>query len=470
MDLRKEYVNHRILYLAAENPRTEILNACILRIPKEFATNSNAQPEKKIEPLARPKDDDDSSDEEDEDIATDSYDPDVALTRTLNKLTDSQKKEVKTEFFAKWTTPPSEHFNKIDLGEMIPLSRAMATCSYNFVTLTLVSCGISAMSLKVLADNLANCATIKTISIENNILTKANLDIDLEIFKNINPTIKSDEKNSFLNGLDTFSSSSSQATVIKKSIWAYFIEKVKKCKFLSLRTCGINDDDLIDISNILKTSSNLISLNLFGNDITDQGGIALSKALRTNAKLVSLNLAMNNKITDVTGIALAGLFKPFVLEGDNAEETFDSLKNMLYTSYYGPDKLIDLSVVPPTPSVAGPDKKPAKNSLQPIKEFEDAIVVIGLSKNNKSKKVAPPKKKGEPEEQEEPFKITIPGNFAIKSLNCNMNRLITDKTALAFKEALSNNAKIGLNRLSFVYTQISQGLKYFFFYSFLKNF
>ncbi|KAG8344296.1 putative Leucine Rich repeat [Trypanosoma vivax] len=81
-------------------------------------------------------------------------------------------------------------------------------------------------------------------------------------------------------------------------------------KHLSLRGNGINDNDISVISSLLSrhTRSELISLNLWGNNITDDGAVALAEMLKKNCTLQVLDLG-HNDIGDVGLIALVNCFR-----------------------------------------------------------------------------------------------------------------------------------------------------------------
>lgn len=98
-----------------------------------------------------------------------------------------------------------------------------------------------------------------------------------------------------------------------------------------MRGCELNDDHAQQISHYLADNNTLISLNLFGNRITDIGATAIAKALLSNQKLQYLSLAMNN-ITDISVKELCRSLCPVELF---TEQEFFTLRENVYKSNYG---------------------------------------------------------------------------------------------------------------------------------------
>nr|KAG5697468.1 hypothetical protein BaRGS_029359 [Batillaria attramentaria] len=92
---------------------------------------------------------------------------------------------------------------------------------------------------------------------------------------------------------------------------------------LSLRHCRITDEGACrlghEVGSLKSTNTSLLSLDLAGNLITDEGAAHLSKALRTNRTLLTLSLA-NNKIGDRGATMLAEVLARFPLTHEECLE------------------------------------------------------------------------------------------------------------------------------------------------------
>ncbi|CAI2728361.1 unnamed protein product [Schistosoma spindalis] len=98
--------------------------------------------------------------------------------------------------------------------------------------------------------------------------------------------------------------------------YAQLIDESNNLTKLRLRYCEIGPMEAKLISQRLGTiqsvNKKLISLDLSGNQLRDEGTIYLAQALRTNRTLLTLSVS-NNKITDVGCIALAKVISQFFL-------------------------------------------------------------------------------------------------------------------------------------------------------------
>uniref|UniRef100_A0A094ZV18 Leucine-rich repeat-containing protein 71 n=1 Tax=Schistosoma haematobium TaxID=6185 RepID=A0A094ZV18_SCHHA len=98
--------------------------------------------------------------------------------------------------------------------------------------------------------------------------------------------------------------------------YAQLIDESNNLTKLRLRYCEIGPMEAKLISERLGTTQSvnkkLISLDLSGNRLGDEGIIYLAQALRTNRTLLTLSVS-NNKITDVGCIALAKVISQFFL-------------------------------------------------------------------------------------------------------------------------------------------------------------
>jgi hypothetical protein len=103
----------------------------------------------------------------------------------------------------------------------------------------------------------------------------------------------------------------------------------------------------------LADNNTLISLNLFGNNISDDGAAALGKALLSNQKLKILSLAMNS-ISDNGVKELCKNLTPVELF---TEQEFSKLRESVYKSHYGIFNLPKEQLAP-TPSTPSHSKNP----------------------------------------------------------------------------------------------------------------
>ena len=89
---------------------------------------------------------------------------------------------------------------------------------------------------------------------------------------------------------------------------------------LSLRGNDISDKMIEPMAELLeRPSSELYTLNLWGNSITSAGAIMLANALQSNRRLTALNLG-HNKIDDHGAIALASIFYATDVTSEKAQE------------------------------------------------------------------------------------------------------------------------------------------------------
>lgn len=196
--------------------------------------------------------------------------------------------------------------------------------------------------------------------------------------------------------------------------WLNSLLNIKSVKHLCLRGCKLNDFDAIEISKIIEKSSTIISLNLFGNCITDEGGKAIAKALRTNQFLQSLSLSMN-LITDETVIELCESLKPKITED---EEEYNIIREKVF-NFYG----------------MKPPKRKQKLSIQALNEWENSVEITKATKKNPIST----------------FKI--PGNNHLKNINLSINQ-ITDDGAKCFIDALKFNTSVF--RISLSNTKVTE--------------
>lgn len=111
--------------------------------------------------------------------------------------------------------------------------------------------------------------------------------------------------------------------VVKEENWHELITDESPVQNLSLRHCGITDLGAKSIGEALGTvkraNTKLVSLNLAGNQISDQGAIDIANGLRMNRTLMSLSLA-SNQIGDKGAVKLGEVLSRFPLSHEEVVE------------------------------------------------------------------------------------------------------------------------------------------------------
>jgi hypothetical protein len=272
-----------------------------------------------------------------------------------------------------------------------------------------------------------------------------------------------------------------QNTYLKSSLGPLFLSSAKHVSF---RGCDLDDDDVEDIAELLAENNEIISLNLWGNSITDRGGIAIAKALRGNRVLRSISLAMN-KITDKT---VNEICKSLWNMSLYTEEELIQLREKVFKSTFGSiniprDASINYALqLPAMPMHLRPlaerkkaekAKKPPPNKNPISTIFGDAPIVweeqvqrhdieepsapkssrgtrgTSASSARKSKQQVEENNTSNTSERKPLF--TVPGNVVIRSINLSANVNITDEGAGMFL----NLPYIYLDRLNLSYCNVS---------------
>ncbi|CAH8847144.1 unnamed protein product [Trichobilharzia szidati] len=122
---------------------------------------------------------------------------------------------------------------------------------------------------------------------------------------------------SFLSTNNTIKSLTIDANeALEIGTYAQLIDESNNVTKLQLRYCEIGPMEAKSISQRLGTiqtvNKKLISLDLSGNRLGDEGALYIAQALRTNRTLLTLSLS-NNKIGDIGCIALAKVISQFFL-------------------------------------------------------------------------------------------------------------------------------------------------------------
>ncbi|CAF0714616.1 unnamed protein product [Brachionus calyciflorus] len=177
------------------------------------------------------------------------------------ELEHPDKSETVTELFIKgW---------KIELAIMKVLQQALP-CADKLTHINLWNCGLTEETFDIFCEFLPTCKNLKNVSFDGNSLVEESFD----------KLIASD-------------------SVIQH---------------LSLRNCKITDIGAEKLGRELGTIRNqntkLLSLNLSGNSITDNGAIEIARGLRTNRTLLVLNLS-GNQIGDLGACKLAETLSRF---------------------------------------------------------------------------------------------------------------------------------------------------------------
>ncbi|XP_061170513.1 leucine-rich repeat-containing protein 71-like isoform X20 [Saccostrea echinata] len=111
--------------------------------------------------------------------------------------------------------------------------------------------------------------------------------------------------------------------VVKEENWHELITDESPVQNLSLRHCGITDKGAKSIGEALGTvkraNNKLVTLNLAGNQISDQGTIDIANGLRMNRTLMSLSLA-SNQVGDKGAIKLGEVLSRFPLTHEEVVE------------------------------------------------------------------------------------------------------------------------------------------------------
>ncbi|CAH8555626.1 unnamed protein product [Schistosoma haematobium] len=157
--------------------------------------------------------------------------------------------------------------------------------------------------------------------------------------------------------------------------YAQLIDESNNLTKLRLRYCEIGPMEAKLISERLGTTQSvnkkLISLDLSGNRLGDEGIIYLAQALRTNRTLLTLSVS-NNKITDVGCIALAKVISQFFLTHEE----------IVYRRLCHSEKSKSESI-PPISSPPGHRKSKASPSIRDTSK-ESTQGVSGAKKRDKS--------------------------------------------------------------------------------------
>lgn len=111
--------------------------------------------------------------------------------------------------------------------------------------------------------------------------------------------------------------------VVKEENWHELITDESPVQNLSLRHCGITDLGAKSLGEALGTvkraNTKLVSLNLAGNQISDQGAVDIANGLRVNRTLMSLSLA-SNQIGDKGAVKLGEVLSRFPLSHEEVVE------------------------------------------------------------------------------------------------------------------------------------------------------
>nr|XP_022303413.1 leucine-rich repeat-containing protein 71-like isoform X11 [Crassostrea virginica] len=111
--------------------------------------------------------------------------------------------------------------------------------------------------------------------------------------------------------------------VVTEENWHELITDESPVQNLSLRHCGMTDKGAKSIGEALgtvkRTNTKLVTLNLAGNQISDQGAIDIANGLRMNRTLMSLSLA-SNQIGDKGAIKLGEVLSRFPLSHEEVVE------------------------------------------------------------------------------------------------------------------------------------------------------
>ncbi|KAF5403958.1 Leucine-rich repeat-containing protein 71 [Paragonimus heterotremus] len=103
---------------------------------------------------------------------------------------------------------------------------------------------------------------------------------------------------------------------LNEETFAQLIQETGSLTKLNLRYCNLGPNEAKHIATRLgsttSANSRLLSLDLSGNQLKDEGAIYLAQALRTNRTLLTLSLS-NNKIGDAGCVALATVVSRFFL-------------------------------------------------------------------------------------------------------------------------------------------------------------
>ncbi|XP_062601885.1 leucine-rich repeat-containing protein 71-like isoform X20 [Saccostrea cucullata] len=110
---------------------------------------------------------------------------------------------------------------------------------------------------------------------------------------------------------------------VKEENWHELITDESPVQNLSLRHCGITDKGAKSIGEALGTvkrsNNKLVTLNLAGNQISDQGTIDIANGLRMNRTLMSLSLS-SNQVGDKGAIKLGEVLSRFPLTHEEVVE------------------------------------------------------------------------------------------------------------------------------------------------------
>lgn len=230
-------------------------------------------------------------------------------------------------------------------------------------------------------------------------------------------------------------------------------------RHLSLRSCGIGDNGASIVADVLKTDSNIVSITLFGNNIGDTGAHYIANALRTNRRLQSLDLGLNSDLTDNASSHFADVFREIELQ---SLEEFIQVRNDVYLSEYGQDKVLSPESIPEHP-FTGKDKvakgrtktKGEPQKVEPLEEWESQCRMIGSPQagRSSSKKGSKRQEQEENPEDPDPIRYIVPGNTTLRHIGLSCNRNLTDTSVRSFLTEGTNLES--LERLNFSRTQVS---------------
>ncbi|KAG2379587.1 hypothetical protein C9374_006704 [Naegleria lovaniensis] len=407
---------------------------------------------------------------------------------SFSDLDESDASKIQTEVVV------HRSFPRLDIIDITALAKAISFVPFDFVKLTLISCGLTEKAIKALGMALTHKKTLRFLSLEMNPLTTMNQEKDeilldrhpavQKLFNSISPKFENtDEDTNDKTKKKTVKKDKPKGDETRPEI-QQLLERycgpnsspfaplfMTSAKYLSLRGNNLNDNDALSIAELLKDDGEIFSLNLWGNSITDVGGVALAKSLRTNQKLLSISLAMN-RIGDDTVMEIC---RSMSAKDIFTEEEFLTLREQSYTSFYGylnipkdPNtNAYILPALPPhlLPPVDDKKKKPAastkppskgssiekdvipwdNNSIRHVYETPKSTSPPSTAKNTKGAKTNPtPSPPPQTEVEPQPPKplYRVPGNTILRNINLSANANVSDEGAQYFVEAIENNSNI----------------------------
>ncbi|KAF0974163.1 hypothetical protein FDP41_006773 [Naegleria fowleri] len=410
---------------------------------------------------------------------------------SFSDLDESDASKIQTEVVV------HRSFPRLDIVDVTALAKSISFVPFDFVKLTLISCGLTEKSIRVLGIALTHKRSLRFLSVEMNPLTQLNREKDEKLFEKHQSIQKlyNSITPKFENSEEDPNDKSKKKTVkkdkpktdelrpeIQQVLDKYCSENsspftplfMTSAKYLSLRGNNLTDEDALCIADLLKDDGEIFSLNLWGNSISDVGGVALAKSLRTNQKLLSISLAMN-QIGDET---VKEICRSMSSKDIFTEEEFLTLREQAYKSFYGYLNLAKdsnnsyiLPALPPhlLPPSDDKKKKPVNTAAtaKPVKGANNEKDLIPWDNNSKRHVYDPPKALSPPptakntkgakpnssptpplpsqEEVElQPPKplYRVPGNTILRNINLSANFNVSDEGAQYFVEAIENNSNI----------------------------